>query len=118
MTSHFSDWKGLFQLPKHKQCRVLYSAREGLKTMNASKGIIIMGTICEIYSYLAKELNPFPNRPLFLCVFCRFLSKTLWEKEKLLVTSNFSFPRSVFYPFGELSTIFIKFKIWSANSVS
>ena len=23
-----------------------------------------------------------------------------WEKEKLLVTSNFSFSHSVFYPFG------------------
>ena len=37
--------------------------------------------------------------------------KTLWEKEKLLVTSNFSFSHSVFYPFRELSAIFIKFKI-------
>ena len=27
------------------------------------------------------------------------------------VTSNFSFTRSVFYPVGELSTIFIKLKI-------
>ena len=26
--------------------------------------------------------------------------KTLWEKEKLLVTSNLSFSHSVFYPFG------------------
>ena len=33
------------------------------------------------------------------------------EKEKLLVTSNFSFTHSVFYPFRELSDIFIKFKI-------
>ena len=39
------------------------------------------------------------------------LSKTLWEKEKFLVTSNFSFSHSVFYPLGELSAIFIKFKI-------
>ena len=37
--------------------------------------------------------------------------KTPWEKEKLLVTSNFSFSHSVFYPFRELSTIFIKFRI-------
>ena len=34
-----------------------------------------------------------------------------WEKEKLLVTSNFSFSHSVFYSFGEISAIFIKFKI-------
>ena len=39
------------------------------------------------------------------------LLKTLWEKEKLLVTSNFSFSHSVFYPFEELSIIFIKFEI-------
>ena len=37
--------------------------------------------------------------------------KTPWEKEKLLVSSNFSFYHSVFYPFGELYAIFIKLKI-------
>ena len=37
--------------------------------------------------------------------------KLYGEKEKLLVTSNFSFTHSVFYPFRELSAIFIKFKI-------
>ena len=55
--------------------------------------------------------NPFPNKPWFLRVCSTSLLKTLWEKEKLLVTSNFSFSHSVFYPFGELSVIFIKFKI-------
>ena len=34
-----------------------------------------------------------------------------WEKEKLLITSNFSFSHSVFYLFGELSAIFVKFEI-------
>ena len=33
------------------------------------------------------------------------------EKEKLLVTSNFSFSHSVFYPFGEHFVTFITFKI-------
>ena len=46
------------------------------------------------------------------------LLKTLWEKEKLLVTSNFSFSHSVSYPFGELSAIFIILKFSSANSFS
>ena len=32
------------------------------------------------------------------------------EKEKLLVTSNFSFSHIVFYPFGEIPAIFIKFE--------
>ena len=56
-------------------------------------------------------LNPFPNKPLFLRVCKTGLLKTLREKEKLLVTSNFSFSHSVFYPFGKLSTIFTEFEI-------
>ena len=56
-------------------------------------------------------VNPFPNKPWFLCVCSTSLSKTLWEKEKLLITSNFSFPHSVFYHLRELSTIFTNFKI-------
>ena len=56
-------------------------------------------------------LNPFPNKPWFLRVFPVSLLKTLREKEKLLVTSNFSFSHSVFYPFREVSAIFIKFII-------
>ena len=55
------------------------------------------------------RVNPFPNKPWFLPV-CT-TRKTLWKKEKLLVMSNFSFFHSVFYPFGELLTIFIKFEI-------
>ena len=58
-----------------------------------------------------KQFNPFPNKPLFLCVCSTRLLKTLWEKEKLFVTSNFSFSHRVFYPFLELTPIFIKFKI-------
>ena len=41
--------------------------------------------------------------------------KTLWEKEKLQVTSNFFFSNNVFYQLGELSTIFTKFEMSSAN---
>ena len=52
----------------------------------------------------------FPHKPWFICVYSTSLLKTLWEKEKLLVTSNFSFSHSVFYPFLELSIIFIKFE--------
>ena len=54
--------------------------------------------------------TPFPNKPWFLRVCRTSLLKTLREKEKLLVTSNFSFSHSVFCPFGGLSAIFIKFK--------
>ena len=39
------------------------------------------------------------------------LLKTVWEKEILLITSNFSFSHIVFYLSGEFSTILIKFEI-------
>ena len=55
--------------------------------------------------------NPFINKHWFLRVCSTSLLKTLWEKEKLLVTSNFSFSHSVFYPFRKLSAILIKLKI-------
>ena len=55
--------------------------------------------------------NPFPSKPLFLCVCSTSLLKKHWEKEKFLVTSNFSFFHSVFYPFGKLSAICIVFRI-------
>ena len=55
--------------------------------------------------------NSLPNKPWLLRVCNTSLLKTLREKEKLLITSNFSFSHSVFYPFGKLSAIFIKLKI-------
>ena len=60
-------------------------------------------------------VNPFPNKPWFLRVCSTSRQKTLWEKEKLLVRSNFSFSHSVFYLFGELSVIFIKSEIVFCN---
>ena len=44
-----------------------------------------------------KRVNPFPHNDTFCRPWETSLLKTMWEKEKLLVTSNFSF--SVFYPF-------------------
>ena len=46
----------------------------------------------------------------------KLLVTKLWEKKKLLVKSNFSFSRSVFYLFGELSAILSNLKLSSANS--
>ena len=45
------------------------------------------------------ELNPFPHNDTFWRPWEISLWKTLMEKEKLLVTSNFSFSHSVFYRF-------------------
>ena len=43
-----------------------------------------------------KSINLFPNKPWFLRVCSISILKTLWEKEKLLLMSNFSFSLSVF----------------------
>ena len=64
-----------------------------------------------VKSYMTENIEKAEDKPWFLHVCGTSLLKTLWEKEKLLVTSNFSFSHSVFYPFGELSAIFIKFEI-------
>ena len=46
-----------------------------------------------------------------MCLHCTGPLKTLWEKEKLLIMSNFSSSHSVFYLFGELYTISNSFEI-------
>ena len=63
--------------------------------------VYILYTICfnRVYESL-KLFNPFPNKPWFLRVGMSL--KTMWEKEKLLVTSSSFFFHIVFYPFGEL----------------
>ena len=47
--------------------------------------------------FFLRVINPFPNKPWFLRVYGLSLLKTLWEKEKMLVTSILSFSHSVFY---------------------
>ena len=62
--------------------------------------------------------NPFPNKPWFLWIFSTILLKTLWEKEKLVVPSNFSFSHRVFIPLGELSAIFHQVKNCDLQTLS
>ena len=62
--------------------------------------------ICKYFQF-----NPFPHNNTFWGLWETSLLKTLWEKEKLLITSNFSFSYSVFYLFGKPSSIFVKFEI-------
>ena len=64
------------------------------------------------FSLFLQCFNPFPNKPWFLRVCSTSFSKTLWEKEKLLITSNFSFSHSVFYPYKELSVLSIQSEIF------
>ena len=53
----------------------------------------------------------FPNKSWFLRLCSTSFFKTLWEKEKLFITSNFSSFHNVFYPFGEISAISIQSEI-------
>ena len=78
-------------------------------------------TLCvtfKIYYKTRHVVQPFPNNSLFLHVCSTNLLKTLWEKEKLLVTSNFSFSHNIFYPFGKSSAISSNSRLSSANSFS
>ena len=76
----------------------------------ASKGVIVWEWVKLMFSKLLfLSLKSSLNKPWFLRVCSTSLLKTLWEKEKLLVMSNFSFFHSVFYPFEKLSAIFNKF---------
>ena len=66
----------------------------------------------------SKVLNPASNKPWFSRVCSTSPLKTPWEKEKLLVTSNFCFSLSVFYPFGEPSVILLNLNCSSAHLFS
>ena len=56
--------------------------------------------VVEFGQALTCVFNPFPHNDTFWRPWETSLLKTLWEKEKLLVTSNFPFSHSVFYLFG------------------
>ena len=62
-------------------------------------------------SFSKVGFNPFRQKPRFLPVCDTILLKTLWEKDKLLVMSNFSFSHNVFYQSREVFAIYIKVKI-------
>ena len=67
--------------------------------------VLSFGKVSKPYSTL------YQARPGFSVSPATGLLKTLWEEEKLCVTSNFSFFHSAFNQFGKLSAIFIKFEI-------
>ena len=47
----------------------------------------------------------------FTCLQYKSIENIAGKKEKLLLTSNFSFSHIVLFPFGKLSAIFTKFEI-------
>ena len=81
--------------------------------------LVLVHLICTLSLQKIPTLfNLFPNKPWFLHVYSTSNLKTPREKEKLLVTSNFSFFRGVFYLFRELSAIFNKFEICCLQTLS
>ena len=85
--------------------------KKGFQRYLGRKETILVIIIVLLSQNVFSPFNPFPNKPWFLHVCMPSLLKTLWEKEKLLIMSNFSFSHSVFSPFSELSAIFIRFEI-------
>ena len=78
----------------------------------------MFSTLSKSSLFILDIINPFPNKPWFLRVFCTSLLKTMWENEKLLMISNFSFAHSVFYTFGEHNIIFIKtLSVWKSLKI-
>ena len=107
MSVHFFGW----YLSIEFEIKVYFNSQELSKKRRKNDRHIILSSQSDIMLLSAFTINPFPYKPWFLHVCSTSLLKTQWEKEKLLVTSNFSFSHSVFYPFGELSTSFVKCEI-------
>ena len=106
----FSPFHTMFSILSDRNCHSFYIYFVVCKCFPFVQGQIFVGW--EWVKFVKWQMiNPFPNKPWFLSVCRTRLLKTLWEKEKLLVTSNFSFSNSIFHPFGEYSAIFIKLEI-------
>ena len=108
---NFLVYWSVFCVPKDSYYLILLLGYCETKWIFFFNGSIISGYIPCYDQASQRYINPFPNKPWILRVYIIRLLKTLWEKEKLLVTSNFFFSHSVFYPSRELSAIFIKVKI-------
>ena len=104
----FNEW--IVFLPVETRLCVKYE-RFTLQRVSQNCACFLWAVISLTFDLHFNIFNPFPNKPWLSRVCFIILLKTQWEKEKLLVTSNFSFSHSVFFPFWKLSAIFIKFKI-------
>ena len=96
--NRFLDWSKLKALAANK---IIWQKNwklswEGWKTMLVSAFSPIPTIFLK--SFFFKVVNLLPHNAAFWYTKDRKLWKTLWEKEKLLVTSHFSFSHIVFYP--------------------
>ena len=79
---------------------------------------LLQPSFLRLYKKNCSFFNPVLNKPWFVHVCSTSHLKTLWEKEKLLVTSNFSFSHSVFKCFENPPQLSSNSKLSSANSFS
>ena len=94
----------------------MFVIKRGICTNKGDNSKFVFARIMRLFGLkILSETRVFfdtPNITKHIYLDITSLLKTLWEKEKSLITSNFSFSHSVFYSFGELSAIFIKLKIF------
>ena len=103
VTNIFSFSRSLFYSIKERNHLILIIfSLSSAKAFNLNKSNLLT---------FGKELTLSQTIPGFYVSSVKVFLKTQWEKEKLLMRSNFAFYHSVFYPFGDLSVIFIKFEI-------
>ena len=79
---------------------MVWTNRDGRKHSRMDQTVLVTTMSHSPQVGSTETLNPFPQNDTFWCPWETSLLKTLWEKEKLLVKSNFSFSPSVFFPFG------------------
>ena len=96
-----SIWTGLnnYRLVKSKESKTVNILRISVQPLPVAD---------TFFTHVAMSVNPFPHNDTFRSPWETSLLKTLWEKEKFLVTSNFSFS-TVF------STCFDNFRPFSSN---
>ena len=92
--------------------KILWEKEELLVTNNFPFSDSIFYQFGELSAiFIKSEIVVCGFKLLFSRVCSISLLKILWEKEELLVTNNFPSSHSIFYPFGELSAIFINSEI-------
>ena len=90
------NWQRVLQMGRihcgrRRNCSLCRHVKIGMCLWRFKKKYILLQMASHNYAWTSFSLNPFPNKPRFLRVCSTSPLKTLWEKEKLLVTSNFSF---------------------------
>ena len=108
-TNFYFQWK---IRPKYVQCEGCLSTMHFCAIWSRSELAV------KTNGWHGRHFNPFPHNDTYWRPWETNLLKTLWEKEKLLITSNFSFSHSVFYLLDNFLPFSSNLKFSSANFFS